>query len=928
MVEVIFFMSSPNSWLPHSKRMAQVWESFAFFTFSAINQKWLLLFLLLLPYKQVFGNEQYREAKVALERSDLLLAIPLFIELSDTLENEFDRHIYVNAQLGLAEAYTDLGTYHLSNRVLHETLNFLRGSNLTDHLIKGRIHQLLADNYDLLFRHDEFLYHTEKFIEHYRKTATSSTFFEAIYHSYLGRYYNLKFLIDQAYFHTSKSIELFHSSTLLPQRDEVVKLYENHCLTLRNHVGSDDEKYSYQDTLRQVLNRQFPYPCIKKAKALISLTSMEMDDAFNSLSDPENTLTQEEKNLMIQSVTEHYDAGINMFKALGFEKHDYLPRYYDLQAWLHYGSGDYTKALELIEAGIDTYPNKSYLKHGVVSNSYRMMASLRLKALLLLKMNTTTEDLPENERKRDFFALLENLWEVYFLEIVQQNSDFVTEMYNQNPYQYLFHHHARNHLMTSSEMHLEKAHEYEEKSRYSGLLTIISLTENDKVSRSMLFQQKEELNFQLDLLYEAKLLKKNRLSLLKTKLEKSILSFNQSCKSSSFHYDDKIPSIEQLQNNLAPGEALLSYYYVGLGNHRLYAKLITSKSAVIFPLDAKLSSDLLKEMVDTLQTALENHDIETFKNVSHNLYKLLFAPVEEKMHSAIDKVHILPFAEIEPLSFDLLIEQNPNSADFRNLPYLVKRYYFSYGLSATVSFLNLIENECFEHDLAIYTPTLDSYKESNLEYAQAVGANISKAWNAPYFTDDATEKNFARSLTNTQVVIIMSHGNSSSDLNAQNKTILFQDGFMSMDEVYELEVNSQFVVLTACETGVGFRDRGEGSIGLVRAFAAAGARSVLSAKWAIDETTSLNILSGMFKHLKNGCSRSKALNLSKNEHLARCVPREGNPIYWAGMNIVGDHGPIDFLIKNPDGQVAWSGLLIIFTVLIVLTIGFVMKKYR
>lgn len=880
---------------------------------------WLLVFSLCLSAQVAHANERLSKAQAHLERSALDKAIPLFQELSDSTTRSIDPYLYLRARLGLAEAYTDLGTYHLSNRVLRETLVFLEELESVDFSMVGRVHQLMADNNDLLFRHDDYLYHTEQFIHFYRLAEGSSDLREAVYHSYMGRYYNLKYAIDQAFFHSSKSLELFHASGAPYSDPQVVKLYEGHCLTLRNYPGPEFEKYLYVDTLKTLVNRYMSFPSIKKAKALISIASVQLDEAFGVLSDPTEGLTERERESLLKSVVAHYTKGIEMFQELGFEKHDYLPRYYDLQAWLHFGNQDYRKALDMVEEGINAYTNGDYFEMGIAGNTYRAVTSFRFKALVLSRMNDLKVDSVMNSRYRKALTVFENLWENYSLEQVHRTGDFVTEMYNQHPYQYLYDYYANTYVTTGDDSHLKKAHVYEEKSRYPSLHTMLGLTEEEQAERLRLFEQKEELNLLFDVLQEAVYLHPELAIELKNQTEEAVALYCMAQQELLEINERGVRSIEALQKGLDSSEAILSYSYVGLGKNRIYVKLLSSTEVDLIRLDTDAEDDWydFKAAIDSVQMSLEAHAIELFKDISFRLYQRLFERVQNRLEGSITSLRIIPFADIETLPFDLLLSRRSETGDFRKLPYLAKRYSFSYGLSSSIQYLAQSERKSFEFEFAICNPNMNVQNEARLEYAASASRDLAREWKAQFFEgEEATKASFARALSDTRVVALISHGNSSSDLKLNDKGIYLQDGFLGMQEVYGLKVNSDFLVLTACETGRGFRDRGEGSIGLVRAFTAAGARSILSANWEIDEKSSLDILSRMFRHLGGGMSRTEALVLAKREHLASCMPREGNPLYWAGLNLVGDDGPIPLRSKEDPVLQIIAGILTVLAMIL------------
>jgi CHAT domain-containing protein len=74
-----------------------------------------------------------------------------------------------------------------------------------------------------------------------------------------------------------------------------------------------------------------------------------------------------------------------------------------------------------------------------------------------------------------------------------------------------------------------------------------------------------------------------------------------------------------------------------------------------------------------------------------------------------------------------------------------------------------------------------------------------------------------------------------------------------------LNMNADIVALTACQTGLGNRTAGEGTMGMGRAFQYAGAKSVLMSLRSVSEVASVNLLKSFFQNIKNGKNKSKAL---------------------------------------------------------------------
>jgi CHAT domain-containing protein/Tfp pilus assembly protein PilF len=113
------------------------------------------------------------------------------------------------------------------------------------------------------------------------------------------------------------------------------------------------------------------------------------------------------------------------------------------------------------------------------------------------------------------------------------------------------------------------------------------------------------------------------------------------------------------------------------------------------------------------------------------------------------------------------------------------------------------------------------------------------------------------------------------------------NGLLQAWEVFEqIRLNAELVVLSACETGLGQEVRGEGLLGLTRAFQYAGAQSVLVSLWEINDRSTSHFMSAFYEALREGNSKDEALQASI---LAlRQSPEWRHPYFWAAFALQGD----------------------------------------
>ena len=100
------------------------------------------------------------------------------------------------------------------------------------------------------------------------------------------------------------------------------------------------------------------------------------------------------------------------------------------------------------------------------------------------------------------------------------------------------------------------------------------------------------------------------------------------------------------------------------------------------------------------------------------------------------------------------------------------------------------------------------------------------------------------------------------------------------------------VVLSACETGIGEVQRGEGVISLARGFTYAGARSLLTTLWSVNDKNTKEIMELFYRNIKHGMEKDAAIREAKLEYIDRHSHLGAHPYYWAGFVPLGDMAPI------------------------------------
>ncbi|MBW2539091.1 MAG: CHAT domain-containing protein, partial [Deltaproteobacteria bacterium] len=165
-------------------------------------------------------------------------------------------------------------------------------------------------------------------------------------------------------------------------------------------------------------------------------------------------------------------------------------------------------------------------------------------------------------------------------------------------------------------------------------------------------------------------------------------------------------------------------------------------------------------------------------------------------------------------------------------------------------------------------------------------------------------------LSDRRVLAFATHALLPGDLDGLNQPALAlssptvtgedEDGLLTMGEIMTLKLNSDWVVLSACNTGAAEGKGAEAVSGLGRAFFYAGSRALLVSMWPVETTSAGKLTTGLFRHQKEnpGLSRAQALRQSmlqlidstglKDDVSGEIVASYAHPIFWASFIIVGD----------------------------------------
>jgi CHAT domain-containing protein len=113
------------------------------------------------------------------------------------------------------------------------------------------------------------------------------------------------------------------------------------------------------------------------------------------------------------------------------------------------------------------------------------------------------------------------------------------------------------------------------------------------------------------------------------------------------------------------------------------------------------------------------------------------------------------------------------------------------------------------------------------------------------------------------------------------------NGFLDLEDVYNLSLSADLVTLSACETALGKEIKGEGLVGLTRGFMYAGAPRVVASLWKVDDVATAELMGRFYKGmLQQGLHPAEALRQAQVQ--MREQKRWADPYFWGAFTVQGE----------------------------------------
>ena len=475
---------------------------------------------------------------------------------------------------------------------------------------------------------------------------------------------------------------------------------------------------------------------------------------------------------------------------------------------------------------------------------------------------------------------------------------------------------------TQNKEYIEQAFAYSEKSKTFVLMRTLQEEEAIHVAGipDSLVAQVDELNAAIT--FREKLLFENAQQLVPDK------SFSDSLSGVLFHLQTAHEDLlQQIENNY-PTYYQLKYQPVAVAFSTLQQEVLREKQSLIeyFIGDTSIYVFVINKEKTTLQRLpkseqldqsiqrfrnsihhyqpLQNNDslIEDFGEYGEALYQLLIAPIEQQLQP---NLVIVANDYLEYLPFEALVRQKGRDAKrFRSYQYLLDDYAISYAYSASwLQTKQQQQKHFFEKDYLGVAPVftgqdgvLNKGKRSSLaplKFNRKEVKEVQSLLNGEMLHGlQATKAAFNELANQFKILHLATHGQSNNEagdysfLAFSNTADSTTNPFFYVKDLLELALPTELVVLSACETGIGEIQQGEGVVSIGKGFSYAGARSILTTLWTINDQTTAKLIPLFFKELKAGQPKDKALQQAKRKFLK--ANRDAHPYYWSGYMMIGD----------------------------------------
>ncbi len=401
--------------------------------------------------------------------------------------------------------------------------------------------------------------------------------------------------------------------------------------------------------------------------------------------------------------------------------------------------------------------------------------------------------------------------------------------------------------------------------------------------------------------------KLNRVSIALKTLNERIRKVYPELKSSNF-------SLQNTQARLNADNAVLIEYFYGKKN--LYQFVINDHEIKLnrIPLEDG-TQKRITDFIHLFDTAsIINNNVNKFTNLAFSLYKTL------NLKNAVETKNmiVIPDGLLNFVPFEALLTSKTNTTNFSKMPFVVQKYQVLYNTS--IPFYLKQEDHIMASKLLGVFPIFENTNNSltySIDEAHAIEGEMASRF---LLKEQATKKAFIEHSAYYDILHLSTHASSGDFSTPAN--IEFYNNTLFLNELYSLDLNTNLVVLSACETGVGKLHKGEGAMSIARGFQYAGAQNILFSLWQINDLSTSQVMASFYKNYSDNKSANLANHQSKIDYLqSNSISNiKKSPYYWSAFVYYGQ-----FMKPESDYNKLINTFVILIALLIILFLRYRIK---
>ena len=361
-------------------------------------------------------------------------------------------------------------------------------------------------------------------------------------------------------------------------------------------------------------------------------------------------------------------------------------------------------------------------------------------------------------------------------------------------------------------------------------------------------------------------------------------------------YDPRVLSLDEARSLfLKKGTALVEYM---LGDSDLYIWALLPGEEIVFRrIPVGQIQGLLTAYQHSIRELTTCFDPEDYSSTAYQLYRYLLADISEALPAKVKRVIVVPDGEIALIPFDALLDQPRYEAE----NFLVRNHLFQYSYSASVMARQQDRRPSSRKVLTV-APVFagGSRGLAPLGLSDALLSELDLSGMQTLYGRAATTGAFHEAVADSYILNLITH----AEAGGACPRIEFIDTALYLPELYAMQIPADLVLLGACETSVGEVRTGEGIMSLSRGFTYAGASSLISSLWKVNEGSTGEIIGNLYRNLLARQTKAEALWNAKRQYLAEAgTDLQLSPYYWAAFVYFGADGPVD--IHRPHHWAVW-----------------------